>query len=71
MVKMAVALIFDIVKKLLLKVVFKTVLDRFVNRVFLLAGDRLVNMTSNDLDDKTWQDIKDSLHGKRLKDLDG
>lgn len=63
-------ILIETLKALFFKIAFKAVLERFITRVVIWGGDKLVLMTTNDLDDKTWADIKSQLTGKRLKVAD-
>lgn len=63
-------IIFETLKAMLLKIAFKHVLERFVTRVVIWGGRKLVSMTSNTLDDATWYDIESELTGKGLKVAD-
>ena len=67
MIKAFIFLVVEIVKAMLLKIAFKQVLQRFIERAFIWAGDNLVKMTTNTLDDETWRDIRQSLKGKKLE----
>lgn len=62
--------IFEALKVMFFKMATKAVFERFLTRLILWAGDKLVLMTSNTLDDATWLDMKLSLTGKGLKVAD-
>lgn len=70
MINAALMIIVETLKAMLFKIAFKSVLERFITRVVLWGGDKLVLMTSNDLDNQTWADIRAELTGKRLKVAD-
>jgi hypothetical protein len=70
MLNALMVVIFETLKAMLFKIAFKTVVERFTCRVVIWGGDKLVKMTTNDLDDKTWLDIRRQLTGKRLKVAD-
>lgn len=59
-------MILEIVKAMILKIAFKSVLERFITRLVIWGGRKLVKMTTNKLDDKTWLDIEQQLTGKNL-----
>jgi len=70
MINAVMMIVIETLKSMLFKIAFKTVLERFTTRVVIWGGDKLVKMTTNDLDDRTWLDIKNQLTGKRLKVAD-
>lgn len=70
MIKVILLAVFEVLKAMVFKVAFKHVFERFVTRLVLWGGDKLVGMTTNTLDDKTWIDIKTELSGRRLKVVD-
>jgi len=70
MINAVLMIIFEALKSMFFKIAFKAVLERFITRLVLWGGDKLVKMTSNTLDDETWLDIKSQLTGKGLKVAD-
>lgn len=70
MINAFMLVLIETLKALFFKIAFKAVLERFITRLVIWGGDKLVKMTSNDLDDETWLDIKSQLTGKGLKVAD-
>lgn len=60
-------IVLETLKAMFFKIAFRSVIERFINRLVLWGGDKLVLMTTNELDDKTWADIREQLTGKRLR----
>ena len=63
-------IVLETLKAMFFKIAFKHVLERFVTRVVIWGGRKLVSMTTNTLDDDTWADIEAELTGKGLKVAD-
>ena len=57
----------DILMGLLLKVAFKPILERFVTRLVIAGLKSLAKWSTNDVLEKTVEDIIDQLDGKKLK----
>jgi hypothetical protein len=56
----------EILMSLLLKVAWRTVVERFITRGVIWGLIKLRDMSTNDVADETLQDIINSLRGKRL-----
>ena len=57
----------DILMGLFMKVAFKPILERFVTRLVIAGLRKLAKWSTNDVLDKTVEDIINSLDGKGLK----
>ena len=57
----------DIFMGLILKVAFKPIMERLVTRLVIAGLKSLAKWSTNDVVDKTVQDIIGSLDGKKLK----